>query len=149
MPCRSLFRSLAFGACLSVCAAVSAEPLDLSDYRGKVLYLDFWASWCVPCKQSFPWMNELHHKYKDQGLEIVAVSVDQRAADMQQFLTDYPVDFSVIHDADQSIAPAYQLIGMPTSFLYGRDGELIGSHAGYKPGDNQAIEAYLAELLAK
>lgn len=137
-----------FIAC-SFSSLLSAASLDLDEYRGQVVYLDFWASWCVPCRQSFPWMNELHSKYSSQGLKIIAVSVDEDPEAMSEFLADHPANFTVVHDLDKTISEPFSIIGMPTSFVYDREGELLGSHAGFNPKDKQAIEDYLAQLLAK
>ena len=77
---------------------------DLQQYRGKVLILDFWASWCVPCRRSFPWMNEMQEKYGGQGLVIVGVRMDADAAEAQTFLKEFPVDFRIIEDAKGELA---------------------------------------------
>ncbi len=130
-----------------------AEPtpavLDLSIYRGKVVYLDFWASWCGPCRESFPWMNHLQQRYQDQGLEVVAVNVDTERGAAQAFLHDYPARFGLIFDPQGDIAESYDLQGMPSSFLIGRDGVLAYKHLGFRKDDPAALEARIKQLLAQ
>src|SRR5215472_3824919 len=85
--------------CLMACsfAANATEPaLDLAQYKGKVVYLDFWASWCKPCRQSFPWMNAMEKKYSADGLVIVAVDLDEQRADADKFLKQRPADFDIV-----------------------------------------------------
>ena len=85
--------------------AQTNETLDLSQYRGKVVVVDFWASWCVPCRRSFPWMNEMQAKYGDDGLVFLAVNTDNEASEAQAFLDEFPADFKIIYDdADNSLA---------------------------------------------
>ena len=75
-----------------------ADDLDLSAYKGKVVYLDFWASWCVPCRLSFPWMNELQQEYAGKGFTVVAVNMDHDGAAAQQFLSQMPASFKIVFD---------------------------------------------------
>jgi thiol-disulfide isomerase/thioredoxin len=127
--------------------SVQAETLDLSPYKGKVVYLDFWASWCSPCLASFPWMARLHKDLEAKGLVIVSVNVDSEHAEAEKFIKAHPVDFEVIYDPQGKLAKGHRVIGMPSSFLFGRDGKLISSHIGFrnKEADQQraAIEAAL------
>ena len=112
---RRLVFSLAF-ACLSLTAA-AADPsggLDLARYRGKVVLLDFWASWCEPCRHSFPWLNEMQAKYAERGLIVIGVNVDRERADADRFLRDVPAGFDIVYDPDGSLAAQYDLPGMPT-----------------------------------
>jgi thiol-disulfide isomerase/thioredoxin len=94
----------------------------LPDLKGKVLMVDFWASWCIPCKRSFPLMKELHEKYADKGLVIVAVSVDDNRREMQKFLADYKTPFTVVRDAKEDLANKVRPPGMPTSYFVKADG---------------------------
>ncbi|WP_299979268.1 TlpA disulfide reductase family protein [uncultured Pseudoteredinibacter sp.] len=146
-------KTIAIAACIFSSFLFSAksrsDSLDLAQYRGQVVYLDFWASWCVPCKKSFPWMNQIREKYKDRGLKIIAVSVDESAQAMKNFLAQHPAKFSVIHDKDKALSKGYTLIGMPTSFIYDREGKLTGSYPGYNLKTKAKIEAQLQALLNK
>ena len=87
--------------------------IKLSDYKGKTVYLDFWASWCGPCKQSFPWMNEMHSRYNAKGLRVVGVNVDQKTEEAKTFLKDNPASFDVAFDQSGKTPKAYAIKGMP------------------------------------
>ena len=99
--------------------------------KGQVILLDFWASWCGPCKISFPAMEDLTKKYADQGLTIVAVSVDEKQENMQRFLKSVKVSFSVVRDAQHKLVAAADIKAMPTSFLIDRAGKIHFIHAGF------------------
>lgn len=126
----------------------AADTLDLSLYRGKVVLVDFWASWCVPCRRSFPWMNEMQHKYADRGLVIIAVNMDAEAREARAFLDEYPANFKIINDPDGEIARSYDVIAMPSSYVIGRDGSLIQTHLGFKVKKQGEYESVLLEALA-
>lgn len=123
--------------------------LELSSLRGKVVYLDFWASWCTPCKKSFPWMVEMKAAYKDQGFEIVAVNLDSERELADAFLNDVDVNFKIAFDEPGDTATLYELRGMPSSYLIGRDGKLYASHIGFRDKDKPKMEAAIKELLAQ
>ena len=135
----------------SLAADASADTpgpaLDLAQYKGKVVYLDFWASWCGPCRKSFPWMNAMERKYAAQGLVVVSVNVDEKRADADAFLKAVPADFPVIFDTQGTLAAQYQLIGMPSSFIIGRDGKLLKSHQGFLDDSPVRYEAELRTAL--
>ena len=95
-------------------AAREPEPAELSSLRGKVVYLDFWASWCVPCRQSFPWMNELQKRYADRGLTIIGVNLDHERADAEKFLRKLSPGFQIRFDPDGDWARHFDVQGMPT-----------------------------------
>ena len=95
--------------------------VKLSDSKGKLVYLDFWASWCGPCKQSFPWMNALQEKYKSKGLEVIAVNLDANNEDAQKFLATTPAKFTVAFDSKGRTPLQYGVKGMPTSYLISPD----------------------------
>lgn len=147
---REWMASVAVAALLAVLPGVasSAGSLQLEDYRGKVVVLDFWASWCVPCRRSFPWMNDMQEKYADQGLVIIAVNLDNNAVDAAQFLQEYPANFRIVYDSDKTLAQAYAVQAMPTSFLIDRDGKVIDAHMGFKVRQQADYEATIANTLA-
>ncbi len=122
-------------------------PVQLSAYQGHVVYLDFWASWCGPCKQSFPWMNEMQSKYKAQGLRVLAVNLDQKPADAQAFLKETPAAFDVAFDNSGKTPKAYAIQGMPTSLLIGADGRVISMHSGFKPEQRAELESQIRRAL--
>ena len=107
------------------------EVVDLSKYKGKVVYLDFWASWCVPCRKSFPWMNKMRDRYSAENLAIVAVNLDKEAHLAQAFLKQHPANFDVLFDAEGRSAKKYQIPGMPTSILFDPSGKVISAHSGF------------------
>lgn len=120
-----------------------ADGLDLAPYRGKVVYLDFWASWCNPCRQSFPWMNRIQQSLAGKGLVIIAVNVDHDKQLAQTFLQSSPADFKVVYDPNGQIASTYDFKDMPTSILIGRDGRKRFVHNGFYP-DRE--DSYLADV---
>ena len=141
---------LALSAVLLLPAFLAVTParaagLNLSAYKGKVVYLDFWASWCTPCLRSFPWMNDLADSYKAKGLVVIAVNVDHQRDLAQAFLRQHPADFHVAYDPDGSLAEHYNVEAMPTSFLIGRDGKVHYVHSGFYP---KKIDDYLAQIRA-
>jgi len=123
------------------------EAFDLGEFRGKVVLLDFWASWCVPCRRSFPWMNQMQQKYGESGLLIVGVNMDSEPAAAQAFLDDYPANFRIINDPDGDLAREYDVIAMPSSYIIGRDGDLVARHLGFKVKKQDEYEAVLVETL--
>ena len=129
--------------------AMSASPIDLADYEGKVVVVDFWASWCVPCRRSFPWLNAMHDKYADQGLVIVGVNLDQERDLAQVFLAQYPPRFSVIYDESKDLAREFEVVAMPSSYLIGRNGEIRRRHFGFKVKKQDEYEAAIVEALGE
>lgn len=125
------------------------ESLDLSQYQGRVVYLDFWASWCGPCRQSFPWMNALHDTYKDDGLVVIGVNVDAEHDAATKFLSDYPAKFNIFFDAEGKEAEAQGVMGMPSSFLFNRKGEIVATHIGFNVKKAPLIRQEIEALLAK
>jgi len=130
----------------------ASEPvviLDLSQYEGQVVYLDFWASWCAPCQQSFPWMMQLQDELADQGLVVITVNVDRDRSAADRFLAQTGSELPVIYDPKGEIAADYELEGMPSSYIYDREGVLRSTHVGFHPDKVDAVEAELQALLAE
>lgn len=121
----------------------------LSDLKGKVVYLDFWASWCVPCRRSFPWMNAMHRKYADQDLVIIAINLDQEPDLAEQFLSELPAAFPIEYNASGSLAEAYELVGMPSSYLIDKSGVIRVAHSGFFKAKRDRYEAQIRALLAE
>jgi cytochrome c biogenesis protein CcmG, thiol:disulfide interchange protein DsbE len=139
-----------FCICFALLApARAAAPLDLGPFRGRVVYLDFWASWCGPCKQSFPWMQTLADTYAGRGLTVVAVNLDADRADAEKFLRQFRPTFEVRFDPTGDLAAFYQVKGMPSSVLIDRHGVPRFTHVGFLPIDGSALEAQVQELLAE
>ena len=123
--------------------------VDLASLKGKVVYVDFWASWCKPCKQSFPWMNEMKKTYQDKGFEVLAVNLDKERKLADEFLKDMEVSFVVAFDEAGDTATNYGLRGMPSSYMIGRDGKLYASHIGFREKDKEKMEEVIKQLLSK
>ncbi|MCW8919535.1 MAG: TlpA family protein disulfide reductase [Gammaproteobacteria bacterium] len=124
-------------------------PITLSAHRGKVVYLDFWASWCAPCRRSFPWMNQLQERYGDKGLAIIAVNLDKQRELTNDFLSATRPTFTIAFDPEGSSAEAYQVMGMPSSYLIDRNGKLHTRHLGFREQDKAALEQQIEGLLAQ
>ncbi|WP_075593366.1 TlpA disulfide reductase family protein [Pseudoalteromonas sp. PAB 2.2] len=120
----------------------------LSQNKGKVVLLDFWASWCSPCRRSFPWLIEMQNTYREQGLTIIAVNIDVERADAEKFLTDFAVNFNIIYDPDAVIGRQYQLKGMPSSFLIDKEGIVRYQHTGFVIDKLDQYEQHIKTLIA-
>ena len=126
-----------------------AGEMNLKDFKGQVVYLDFWASWCKPCIKSFPWMQTLHETYRDQGLEVIAVNLDKNRDLAEAFLKKVKIDFTIAFDQVGNSAKDYQLKGMPTSYLIDRDGNLVATHIGFRAKDKPKLEQAVQLLLSQ
>ena len=128
------------------------ETLTLSEFRGQFVYVDFWASWCAPCRVSFPWMNDMQRKFQDKGLRIVAINLDEADitsnAAIKNFLARSPANFKIAFDPAGVTPKAYGVLGMPTSFLIGKDGKVIFRHAGFKNANRDELETRIAIAMA-
>ncbi len=121
--------------------------VSLSQLKGKVVYLDFWASWCGPCRQSFPWMNEMQAKYGPKGFVVVGVNLDSRREDADKFLAQTPAKFTLAFDPKGDSPKTYAIKGMPTSVLIGADGKVIQQHSGFRDDERGTLEAAIASAL--
>ena len=146
---------LAFGASQSVFAAAGDNfkldstdgKISLSKYKGKVVYVDFWASWCAPCRKSFPWMNEMHSKYKSKGLKVIAISLDTEKNVTSKFLKKNPAKFTVAYDPDGKVADSYKVQVMPTSYLIGKNGKVLMTHKGFRSKQKEGLEKEIRKAL--
>jgi cytochrome c biogenesis protein CcmG, thiol:disulfide interchange protein DsbE len=123
------------------------EPLDLSTYRGRVVVVDFWASWCKPCRQSIPWLNSLEARYGASGLTIIGINVDAERRDADRFLREVPIDFKVVFDPAGDIARQFKVQAMPTSYLIDRSGKIVKTHLGFREAKKLEAEATIKTLL--
>jgi cytochrome c biogenesis protein CcmG/thiol:disulfide interchange protein DsbE len=130
-------------------AAHAEPPLDLDGFRGRVVYLDFWASWCAPCRQSFPWMQAMKEAYARQGLAVVAVNLDRNRDDANAFLAQFHPSFDVRFDPQGRSAERFKVHGMPTSVIIDRHGVVRFTHIGFRPVDQAAYEAEVREILTE
>jgi thiol-disulfide isomerase/thioredoxin len=126
---------------------LSGKPVSLASFKGKVVIVDFWASWCGPCRQSMPVLERLSKTYKDKGLVILGVNVDNDVKSASKFLAEVPVSFVVVNDASKSVAKAYAPPTMPSSYIVDRDGRVRRVHAGFKSADAKELELEVQQLL--
>lgn len=142
---KSLLKSLQFTLCsvfilLSVSYNTSSQEIINSQYeleqaliehKGDVIYIDFWASWCGPCRKSFPWMNKIQKQYNLEGFKVISINLDAEKRLAEKFLLETPADFRVIYDPKGKIAKHFKIQGMPSSMLIGRDGKIKSRHTGF------------------
>ena len=121
--------------------------VSLKEYRNQVVFVDFWASWCVPCKYSFPWMNEMQERYGKDGLKVIGINVDKDKAMAKKFLEHVPASFDIAYDPEGEIADLYSLKVMPSSYLIDRDGNLVHAHKGFKTSDGSQMEDMIRKLI--
>ncbi|HZD53642.1 MAG TPA: TlpA disulfide reductase family protein [Woeseiaceae bacterium] len=157
-------RIVLFGLFLGLCAAASAadglvgqpapdfalksaagENLRLSEYRGEVVMINFWATWCGPCRQEMPLLDDLYTRYERVGFRLLGVNIDDDSGKAMEMAEQLGVGFPVLFDADKSVSERYQVEAMPVTVLVGRGGTVRHVHYGYKPGFE---EKYLTEIRA-
>ena len=125
----------------------SGENIKLSELRGEVVMINFWASWCGPCRQEMPLLDALYQRYRPMGFTILGVSVDEDVADAKRLLKEIPVTFPVLFDTDNKVADLYELVAMPSTVLVDRDGNMRFVHLGYLPGYERDYEAQIKMLI--
>jgi thiol-disulfide isomerase/thioredoxin len=119
----------------------------MQQHHGKVIYLDFWASWCGPCRKSFPWMNDMQKQYQEKGLVVLSVNLDEEKELATQFLKQTPAKFDIVYDASGDLARKFKLKGMPSSYLFDREGNLVSSHNGFNDKKKKLYEKEIQHLL--
>ncbi|MHB8679900.1 MAG: TlpA family protein disulfide reductase, partial [Rudaea sp.] len=125
------------------------HSVHLSDYRGKVVLVDFWASWCSPCRQSLPLYNGLQTDFPVSEFAILAVGLDENIDDARTFLREHPVKYTALQDPRGDVAQAFGLKGMPSSYLIDRAGIVRFRHIGFEPKDIDALKREITALIAK
>ena len=123
--------------------------IDLERLRGQVVYVDFWASWCGPCRRSFPWMNDMQRRYGGRGLTIVAINVDAKREDAERFLRQFPASFAVAFDSGGATPRAYGVKAMPSSFIIDARGTVAGIEHGFLDERRAGLEETLRSLVAR
>jgi thiol-disulfide isomerase/thioredoxin len=121
--------------------------IQLKSYRGKVVYVDFWASWCGPCRQSLPALNKIYKQLRKKGFEVIAINLDEEKSDAMAFLKQFPVAYPTARDVKGSTPDKYGLQGMPTAYLIDRKGKVRLVHEGFKKTDTLEIRKTIAALL--
>lgn len=125
------------------------KKVNLSALKGKVVVIDFWASWCGPCRQEMPVLEELYKKYATQGLVIIGINIDSNSKKMDNFLKGTPVTFRIVHDRKLAVASKYEPETMPSSYFIGRDGKIRYVHEGFRKKDAGDLEERIKALLAE
>lgn len=126
-----------------------SKVVDPAGQKGKVTYVDFWASWCGPCAKSFPFMNQLHAELHQQGVEVVAVNLDEEPEAAVDFLKKHPAQFTVVSDREGKCPALYDVKAMPTTYLIDRNGNIRHVHLGFKDGDKAEIRQQVQALLSE
>jgi thiol-disulfide isomerase/thioredoxin len=149
IPYRSRLMPIVAGfvAALLVGAGARAADFDLQAYRGKVVYLDFWASWCAPCRESFPWLDQLERQFGAQNLVVIGVNVDSDRDSAERFLNQHFASFPIVYDPLGKIATAYKVKGMPSAVLIDRAGQVRFEHVGFSSKKTGEYEDQLQTLL--
>ena len=149
----SVAQSAEVGQKLSACPLTefsnNNSAVELNNYKGKVIYLDFWASWCPPCAKSFPFLNELHRQYHNEGLRIVAINLDEAPEDADKFLIQYPAEFTLARDLSKQCAEDLGVAAMPSSYLIDRKGIIWHIHLGFRASETQELREKVKQLLAE
>jgi thiol-disulfide isomerase/thioredoxin len=128
-------------------STLDGKTVTLSEFAGKVVYVDFWATWCPPCRRSFPWMEKMYQKYNDHGLEIIAISLDGKNEVIERFIAIEKPSFIIARDRRSKIADKFKVRAMPTSFIIDRDGDIYYVHRGFNREAKAKLEEKLRDLL--
>jgi len=123
------------------------KQVNLSDYRGQIVYLDFWASWCQPCRKSFTWMNKMQSLYGEEGFTVIAINLDESRDKANKFLQQIPANFDVAFDPRGSTAETYKVKAMPSSYLIDKNGSLVHANLGFRGNDEDNLEMKIRSLI--
>jgi thiol-disulfide isomerase/thioredoxin len=127
--------------------SMSGKNLKLSEMTGNVVLINFWASWCGPCREEMPLLNALHKKYAPLGFTVLGVNVEEQLDGARGFLSNVPVDFPILLDNTNKVSKQYKVIAMPTTVVVDRDGNMRYLHEGYKPGDEKKYRQMVKKLV--
>lgn len=127
--------------------SLQGSNLRLEEYRGQVVLINFWASWCGPCRQEMPLLDRLHQRYEDTGFAVIGVNVEGEEGPARDLIAKIPVSFPVLIDEGQHVSELYDLEAMPSTVVVDRDGVVRYIHHGYKPGDEAKYVEVVKELI--
>lgn len=125
----------------------TGQNFKLSEQAGNVVLLNFWASWCGPCRKEMPLLNNLHNKYKALGFTVLGVNVEEQSKQAKAYLNDLPVDFPILFDNTQAVSKKYKVIAMPTTVIIDRNGIMRYEHKGYSDGDERIYKKVVKKLI--
>ena len=123
------------------------KQVKLSDYRGQIVYLDFWASWCQPCRKSFTWMNKMQSLYGAEGFTVIAINLDESRLKANKFLQQIPANFDVAFDPRGNTAESYKVKAMPSSYIIDKNGNVIHANLGFRGNDEDKLEVKIRDLI--
>ena len=132
-----------------VLTSLNNQPAHFHQYAGKVLYVDFWASWCGSCVQSFPFLNQLTHEFGEPGLHIVGVNLDESIVEAQAFLAHHPSHFTIANHGGEQCAKSFDVQAMPSSYLIDKHGIIRHIHQGFREGEMAELKSQIAQVLAE
>jgi len=127
--------------------SLEGSNLRLEEYRGQVVLINFWASWCGPCRQEMPLLDRLHHRYEDTGFAVLGVNVEGEIEPAQDIVDKTNVTFPILIDDGQKVSEMYNLQAMPSTVVVDRDGVVRYIHLGYKPGDEAKYVEVVKQLI--
>jgi thiol-disulfide isomerase/thioredoxin len=144
-------------ACVSLsCAEVSydftlqdleGKPISLSDYRGKVVFIDFWATWCPPCRLSIPYVEKLYEQYKDnEDFVVLGINLEESKEDITKFMKKQKMNYSILL-SDKKVISNYKIASIPRFFLIDRNGEIYNKYVGFAPGVEELWQKDIEKLL--
>ena len=127
--------------------SLSGKNIKLSELTGNVVLINFWASWCGPCRQEMPLLNAIHNKYKPLGFTVLGVNVEEQVANAKSFISERPVGFPILLDSKNRVSKLYKVIAMPTTVVIDRDGKIRFIHLGYQAGDEAKYRKMVKTLV--
>jgi thiol-disulfide isomerase/thioredoxin len=129
--------------------SIDGQQVSLQEYRGKVVFLNFWATWCIPCREEMPALEQLHQKYQSEGLAVLAVDLKESAEQVKAFFQKYTLSFPSLLDHNGAVFRDYLVMGMPTTYLISRDGQLLAQGIGGRDWTRAEAQELIRALVKK